>query len=370
MQLKDFDYHLPKNLIAQEPIKPRDHSRLLLLQRKNGNIRHKHFYDLADYLKKGDVLVLNNSKVFKARLMGKRKTSGGKIEVFLLPSSQPPPLLLSRERGAFWQCLVGGARKWEGLEIKFGQGLECKLIKNNQDGTWEVKFNQGEAKMMKTVEKIGQVPLPPYIKRGRRCQTPYGVSDTLAYQTVYADSKKVGSVAAPTAGFHFTPRLIKKLKARGVRFEYITLHVGLGTFAPVKVNDIKKHKMHAEFVEIKKEVMKRIIKAKKENRRIIAVGTTSVRTLEAVWKQESGSRNQGFGGWVDIFIYPGYKFKVIDALITNFHLPKSTLLMLVMAFVGAGKSEKAGREIIFKAYQSAIRRQYRFYSYGDAMFIY
>jgi len=403
MKLKDFDFNLPKNLIAQEPIKPRDYSRLLVMRRTVQKsapsdapalgadfcIQHKHFYDIVDYFKKGDVLILNNSKVFPARLIGKKKETGGKIEVFLLsPTPSPSPVCASRERGAIekkiqsipfpetksrgrvregaWQCLLGGHGGKENLEVEFGRGLECKVLKNNNDGTWDAQFNKSGKQMMEIVKKIGKMPLPPYIDR----KSDFGsrISDKKDYQTIYADEKKVGSVAAPTAGFHFTPELIKKLKNKGVQFEYITLHVGLGTFAPVKVDDIAKHKMHAELVEVRKDVLKRIVKAKKEKRRIIAVGTTSVRTLEAVFKKRRGLASpkeakplRGFRGWVDIFIYPGYKFKVVDAMITNFHLPKSTLLMLVSAL--------AGKNNIDKSYKEAIKQKYRFYSYGDAMLI-
>ncbi len=368
MELMDFDYYLPKESIAQEPMRPRDHSRLLCLRLRrpaNANAGHaiigikienKHFYNIVDYLNKGDVLVLNNSKVFPARLPGKRKETGGKVEVFLL----------KKIRANVWQCLIGGQRRKIGLAVDFGRGLEGKVTKDNNDGTWEVRFNQGGKAFMDIVEKIGKTPLPPYIKRTvNKKQT---ADDRIRYQTVYADDKKAGSVAAPTAGFHFTPKLLNILRSKGVQIEYITLHVGLGTFAPVKVDDIKKHKMHAEYVEVKESVLTRIIKAKQEGRRIIAVGTTSVRTLEAVSMAERGSTSKleveplsAFRGWVDIFIYPGYRFKIVDAMITNFHLPKSTLLMLVSAF--------AGKKNIDKAYKYAIKNNYRFYSYGDAMFI-
>jgi S-adenosylmethionine:tRNA ribosyltransferase-isomerase len=387
MKLSDFDYNLPKKLIAQEPVKPRDHSRLLIVSRrgttnsahanyfKECKIEHKHFYDIADYLKKGDVLVLNNSKVFPARLIGRKMETGGKIEVFLLNSLTPSspaaagsdtPLLIRRgERGEVWQCLLGGHGRKEGLEVEFGpessEELRCKVMKDNNDGTWEVKFNKPHKKMMEIVGKIGEVPLPPYIKRPAFAKA---TADKDSYQTIYADNKKIGSVAAPTAGFHFTPRLIKKLKKKGVQFECITLHVGLGTFAPVKVKNIKKHKMHAEMVEIKKEVAQRIIKAKKEGRRIIAVGTTSVRTLEGCLSNQINypiNKIENRKSKIENFIYPSYKFKVVDAIITNFHLPKSTLLMLVSAF--------AGKKQIDKAYKEAIKKKYRFYSYGDAMFI-
>ena len=355
MKLKQFDYNLPKNLIAQEPISPRDHSRLLLLSKNNGKIQHKHFYNIIDYLKSGDVLVLNNTKVMAARLIGKKTNTGGKVEVFLLNKHLTPALSLLRRgsKGEVWQCLVGGHKRKENLEVEFTKGLRAEILQNNLDGTWQVKFNKSGADFMKLVNKIGRVPLPPYIKREQKL-----TSDQKNYQTIYADDKKIGSVAAPTAGFHFTKKLISELKKKGVQFEYVTLQVGLGTFAPVKVDDITKHKMHAEYIEIDKKTIANIIKAKSENRRIIAVGTTSVRTLESAFKKVS-VKNQVF--WTNIFIYPGYKFKIVDAMITNFHLPKSTLLMLVSAFVG--------REKILKAYEEAIKKKYRFFSYGDAMLI-
>ena len=354
--------------------------------KKDRRIGHKHFYDIVDYLHAGDVLVLNNTKVFPARLIGKKKKTKGKIEI----------LLNQKIRGSLWQCLLGGHGRKSGLEIEFGRGLACKVVENNQDGTWIMKFNMSSSELMRVVNKIGLTPLPPYIKRKRDSTVPASLrqlgrrvaslqNDRGSYQTVYADDKKTGSVAAPTAGFHFTPELIKKLKDKGVQLEYITLHVGLGTFAPVKVDDITKHKMHAEWVEVKKGVMERIIKARQERRRIIAVGTTSVRTLEAVFRNKAykgflsslrSVRNdkkkeiKNYSGWVDIFIYPGFKFKVVDALITNFHLPKSTLLILVMAFVSTSPFSDMGRWIIDKVYKEAIKRKYRFYSYGDAMFIY
>ena len=274
---------------------------------------------------------------------------------------------------------MGGHRRKENLIVEFEDGLIVEILKNNNDGTFLVGFNKKGKALMTIVNKIGQVPLPPYIKRVNTPRpgatgAPLSRGDLKSYQTVYADNSKVGSVAAPTAGFHFTPALIKKLKKKGVQFEYITLHVGLGTFAPVKVDDITKHKMHAEWVEVKASVIKNIIKTKSEGRRIIAVGTTSVRTLESVFAEISNfkypisnkitnhkSQNKNFSKFINIFIYPGYKFKVVDAMITNFHLPKSTLLMLVSAF--------AGREKIKTAYLEAIKKKYRFFSYGDAMLI-
>ena len=419
MKLADFDYQLPKQLIAQEPLRPRDHSRLLVLRkpaketkflrfasanRRNlvspSQIEHRHFYDILDYLHKGDVLVLNNSKVFPARLIGKRQGTGGKVEVFLLKKSgSTASRAVEPLDRAVWQCLVGGPRRKAGLTVEFGQGLAGEIIADNRDGTWAVRFNKAEGTMRKIVERIGHVPLPPYIKRDNPPRSrpgrdrPSRGGDLLMYQTVYADDKKPGSVAAPTAGFHFTPALLKKIEKKGIAIEYVTLHVGLGTFAPVKADDIRKHKMHAEYVEADKNVIARIVKAKQEKRRVIAVGTTAVRTLEAIfsviaspagawrsrdsiglWRKSrsvdggaglprgfAARNDRGFAGWVDIFIYPGYKFKVVDAMITNFHLPKSTLLMLVSAFTGV--------DIIKRVYREAISKQYRFYSYGDAMLI-
>ncbi|MCX6795940.1 MAG: tRNA preQ1(34) S-adenosylmethionine ribosyltransferase-isomerase QueA [Candidatus Falkowbacteria bacterium] len=401
MQLKDFDYNLPKELIAQEPKKPRDQSRLLVLAKDSGKIEHKHFFNLIEFLQSGDVLVLNNSKVFPARLIGKKQPYGGKIEIFLLRHLTPacagrPALSLLRRgrKGEVWECLLGGRGGRVGLCLEFGHKLSGEIIANHGDGTWEIKFNKPSAATMKIIQRIGKVPLPPYIKRKKY----FYKSDIANYQTVYAE--KIGSVAAPTAGFHFTPQLLKKIKAKGVQVEYVTLHVGLGTFAPVKVNDITKHKMHSEWAEIDKKTMKHIVQAKSEGRRIIAMGTTSARTLESFSnvilsaclpclrrqgrqaaknlvamnqnRQDSQRdphalatpelRMTAMSGWTDIFIYPGYKFKVVDALITNFHLPKSTLLMLVSALTG--------KKNIDKAYQEAIKKKYRFYSYGDAMFIY
>lgn len=366
MKLSDFDYKLPKDLIVVKPQEPRDHSRLLLLNKKTGKIIHKYFYNIIDYLKQGDVLVLNNSKVFSARLIGQKETKG-RVEVFLhqkisnLPASSS---LDNKEKNIeAWNCILGGRVK-EGLIIKFDENLEGSIFKKNNDGTWEIEFNLIGDDFMKVVDKIGQVPIPPYIQKQRKNSKSY-FSDYSSYQTVYADEKKIGSVAAPTAGLHFAPDLINKIKSMGVQIEYITLHVGLGTFAPVKNNNIKKHKMHSEFVEIKKEVVQRILKAKKEKRRIIAVGTTSVRTLEGVISSQMKTKKISVPEYqfpINLFIYLGYKFKVIDAMITNFHLPKSTLLMLVSAL--------AGKKNIDKAYCEAIKQKYRFYSYGDAMLIF
>lgn len=342
--LSDFNYNLPPELIAQAPAKPRDHSRLLILDKASGAISHEHFFNLPKHLKAGDVLVINDSKVFPARLIGQAEISGGRREVFLHHQLEKN----------IWECLVKGKAK-PGLKIKFVGGLEAKLLRDKNDGTWEVNFNQGGPKFIKTVEQIGQVPLPPYIKRDKQMARDRG-----SYQTIYADEKKRGSVAAPTAGLHFTPALINKIKKAGVEVLAVTLHVGLGTFAAVKAEDIRQHEMHSELVEIRLRVQKRLMKAKSEGRRIIAVGTTSCRTLET-WGNSHKLGRENFQTWTKIFIYPPYEFKVVDVLITNFHLPKSSLLMLVSAL--------AGKSNIDKAYREAIKQKYRFFSYGDAMFI-
>jgi len=337
MKLSDFDYYLPKALIAQKPVSPRDHSRLMVVDRQKKKIGHRHFSDLPDYLQPGDVLVLNDTKVFPARLIGRRQETGGKVEVFLLKPVS----------GNAWEALIGNRRKRIGQVIEFQKDLNCKIISQIDDSVWLVKFNKSGNSLEKLIDQIGLTPLPPYIKAA-------GFKDR--YQTVYAENR--GSAAAPTAGFHFTKGLIGKLKKKGVQFEFVTLHVGLGTFEPVKENDVKKHKMHSEYALLNKATAGRLNQAKKEGRRIIAVGTTSVRTLESF--NQRGKFKVG-RQWTDIFIYPGYKFKAVDAMITNFHLPKSTLLMLVMAF--------ARKELIIKAYRAAINKKYRFYSFGDAMLI-
>lgn len=363
MKLSLFDYHLPRQLIAQKPAKPRDSSRLLVYNRQTKKVIHDHFYNIGKYLKAGDVLVLNNSKVFPARLWG-RKPTGGKIEVFLL----------KKVEGKIWEVLIGGKARRVGLEIKFPKDLRCKIIKKLPAGIWWVSFNFSGRRFDNIVSKIGSAPTPPYIKQGLlRDNKGYQGVLREQYQTVYA--KKIGSVAAPTAGFHFTKSLIVKLKKQGVQFEYVTLHVGYGTFQPVKASEIENHKMHPEYAEVDKDTIKSLIVAKRRGRRIVAVGTTSVRVLESLmgsrqtlarWRQQAGARALaypwgGFHGWINTFIYPGYHFKFVDAMITNFHLPKSTLLMLVSALVG--------RKNIISIYQQAIKKKYRFYSFGDAMLI-
>lgn len=346
--VKDFDYNLPLELIAQKQAKPRDHSRLLLLDKKTGGIKHQRFFEIVDYLRPGDLLVLNDSKVFPARLIGHKKESGGEVEVFLH----------QRKDKNIWECLLRGRVK-EGLVIIFPHKLQAEVIKNNNDGTWLIKFNLSGNKFWLAVNKIGEVPLPPYIKRDKQIAT-----DKNNYQTVFAAKNKVGSAAAPTAGLHFTKDLLKKIKAKGVKVVYVTLHVGLGTFAPVKTENILDHKMHSEFIEVSAQTIKAVLAAKKAKQRVIAVGTTSCRSLESLdWEiinRDKEVKKQLL--WSSIFIYPGYNFKAIDALITNFHLPKSTLLMLVSAL--------ANEKYIKSAYHEAIRDKYRFFSYGDAMFIY
>jgi S-adenosylmethionine:tRNA ribosyltransferase-isomerase len=330
-----FDYHLPPERIAQEPVRPRDHSRLLVLDRQTGEMRHKIFYEIADELHEGDVLVMNDSKVFRARLNGecKMQKSKCKVEVFLLKGN-----------GTKWTALVRPGRKvMVGDEVDLG-GLVVTVVEKHTDGTVTIETGKTVEEVLAFTDAHGEIPVPPYVDK-----PPERLED---YQTVYARS--VGSVAAPTAGFHFTPELIEKLKAKGVQFEFVTLHVGLGTFRPVKTDTLEEHEMHSEFVSISAKTAERLNAAKRQGRRVIAVGTTTVRALEGV---SLGA----FAGEVNLFISPGFEFKIIDALITNFHLPKSTLLVLVSAF--------AGRKNVLRAYEEAIRLGYRFYSFGDAMLV-
>lgn len=368
MKLSDFDYNLPQELIAQEPVKPRDSSRLLVLDKETGQIEHDTFKDIDNYLQKGDVLVANDSQVIPARLLGKKRDTGGGVEVFLHACLE----------AGEWECLLKGGRLRPGTTVIFSRGLEACIKGKYSEDTWRVEFNKKDRELFSIIQHIGHTPLPPYIKRpqGERKE------DRQRYQTVYADQKKKGSVAAPTAGLHFTNRVMNKLKRKGVELEYVTLHVGLGTFAPVKTERIEEHKMHAEWAEVTSDTLKSIIKAKREGRRVVAVGTTSVRVLEAIFQKyeyqkllENNIENcelkieNCFNGWVNIFIYPGVEFRVVDAMITNFHLPKSSLLMLVSAFACPEPSRRAGKDKIDKAYQEAIKERYRFYSYGDAMLI-
>lgn len=334
MILSDFDYSLPKELIAQSPAEPRSSSRLMVL---NGEkIEHRRFYEIVKYLRKGDVLVINDSKVVPARLFG-RKKSGGKIEV----------LLVNKVHNEEWECLIRGKNVRAGTEIMFKDNVLSGVVIDKREGKFEIEFNPS-GNFDDILERLGHVPVPPYIKTNVKKDR---------YQTVYA--KNPGSIAAPTAGLHFTGELLKDIKDRGVKIASVTLHVGLGTFSPVRVKDIAKHPMQAEYLEID-EKNARIINQGIENGRVIAVGTTTIKALESACNEKGNI--QPTASWSDLFIYPGYRFKTsVDGLITNFHLPKSTLLMLVCAF--------AGRDRIFNAYSIAIQEGYRFYSLGDAMFI-
>lgn len=340
MKVSDFDYYLPEELIAQTPLEKRDSSRLLVLDKKTGEIEHKRFYDIIDYLKKGDTLVLNDTKVLPARLIGVKEETKAVIEI----------LLLKNIEGDKWECLVKPARRIkEGTIVSFGDGkLKAKCCGVFDDGIRHFELIYSGI-LLEILEELGTMPLPPYIHEK--------LEDQSRYQTVYA--KEVGSAAAPTAGLHFTQELLDKIKAKGINIVYVTLHVGLGTFRPVAVENIEEHEMHSEFYTMSGEVAEILNNTKKTGNRIIAVGTTSTRTLETIMGLYGEFR--GCSGWTDIFIYPGYKFKGIDALITNFHLPKSTLVMLV--------STLAGRENILNAYKIAVEEKYRFFSFGDAMFI-
>ena len=339
MKLSDFDYYLPEELIAQMPIDERDKSRLMILDRKTGKIEHKHFYDILDELNKGDVLVLNDTKVIPARLIGSKVDTGAVIEL----------LLLKYLGDNTWECLSRPAKRLkEGTIIKFSDKLEAIVKVKKDDGIVHVELIY-QGILMEILDELGFMPLPPYIHEK--------LKDKDRYQTVYA--KNIGSAAAPTAGLHFTRKLLDKLRDKGVEILFVTLHVGLGTFRPVEEENILEHHMHSEFYKMSKDVADRLNLAKKEGRRIIAVGTTSTRTLEAIMHKYHEFRE--CSGNTDIFIYPGFKFQAIDALITNFHLPKSTLLMLVSAL--------SSREIILNAYKVAVEEKYRFFSFGDAMFI-
>lgn len=340
MKLTDFYYDLPQELIAQDPLEKRSDSRLMVVGREDGDITHKHFYDVADYLNKGDCLVINDTKVIPARLMGVKEDTGASIEV----------LLLKRKEEKVWETLVKPGKKARvGARIRFGDGLLTgevvdiveegnRLIRFEYKGIWE-----------EILDQLGQMPLPPYIT--------HQLKDKNRYQTVYA--KKEGSAAAPTAGLHFTEELLDEVRKKGVEIAHVTLHVGLGTFRPVKADNILDHHMHSEFYVVEEEEAAKINAARAQGKRIIAVGTTSTRTLESV-AGDDGMIRAG-SGWTDIFIYPGYRFKAVDSLITNFHLPESTLLMLVSAF--------STRENMLHAYETAVKEGYRFFSFGDAMLI-
>ena len=340
MKTSDFNFELPQELIAQTPIEKRDASRLLVLDKNSGAWEHRHFHDLPDYLHKGDCLILNDSRVLPARLLGQRLPGGGACEVLLLI-----------DRGdKTWECLVRpGKHLRRGARLSFGAGeLTAEVTEVLEGGNRLVKFNY-EGIFLEVLDRLGKMPLPPYIKEE--------LQDRERYQTVY--SKVVGSAAAPTAGLHFTEELLQKVQKMGVKVGYVTLHVGLGTFRPVKEDDITDHLMHSEYCVIPQETADLINETKKNGGRVICVGTTSCRTVES-WAGEDGTMRAS-AGWTNIFIYPGYKFKVLDALITNFHLPESTLIMLVSAL--------AGRENVLRAYEEAVQERYRFFSFGDAMFI-
>ena len=340
MDVKDFYYDLPQELIAQDPLEDRSSSRLMVLDKITGEVEHRHFKDITEYLRPGDCLVINNTKVFPARLYGIKEGTEAKIEI----------LLLKRKENDIWETLVKPGKKCKiGTKIVFGEGiLTGEVVDIVEEGNRLIQFHY-EGIFEEILDRLGQMPLPPYIT--------HQLQDKNRYQTVYA--KYDGSAAAPTAGLHFTPELLQQVRDMGVEIAEVTLHVGLGTFRPVKETDVLKHHMHSEFYKIEQSEADKINKAKKEGHRVIAVGTTSTRTLESA-ADENGFLTEK-SGWTEIFIYPGYQFKVIDALITNFHLPESTLVMLVSAL--------AGREHVLAAYETAVEEKYRFFSFGDAMFI-
>ncbi|MFQ6044066.1 MAG: tRNA preQ1(34) S-adenosylmethionine ribosyltransferase-isomerase QueA [Candidatus Poribacteria bacterium] len=342
MKLSLFDYDLPEELIAQYPSPNRDESRLMVLDRTSRSITHSQFRLIGEFLSPNDLLVLNDTKVIPARLVGKKQRTGAKIEIFLVAE---------RERN-IWEALIKpGKRVKHGTVVEFGEGiLKARVLAKLETGAYIVRLKY-RGRLLEILSQIGQTPLPPYIKR-----QPEPI-DKIRYQNVYA--AKNGAVAAPTAGLHFTQELLDALQREGIDIVKLTLHVGLGTFQPVKTGEVEAHKMHAEYFEISPKAAKRINRCKQKGGRIVAVGTTSVRTLETA--VADNGRVVGKSGFTDLFIYPGYQFKIVDALITNFHLPKSTLLMLVSAF--------ASREFVLEAYQEAIKQRYRFYSYGDAMLI-
>ena len=340
MKKEDFYFDLPEELIAQDPLEDRSGSRLLVLDKETGETEHHIFREIVNYLNPGDCLVINDTKVIPARLIGEKEGTGAKVEV----------LLLKRKENDIWETLVKPGRKMKpGAHLVFGNGLlKAKIIKMVKEGNRLIRFEY-EGIFEELLDQLGQMPLPPYIT--------HQLEDKNRYQTVYA--KHSGSAAAPTAGLHFTPELLDEIKEKGVEIAHVTLHVGLGTFRPVKVENIQEHHMHSEFYRIEQSEADKINRAKEEGHRVICVGTTSCRTVESA--ADENGRLRECSGWTEIFIYPGYKFKVLDALITNFHLPESTLIMLVSAL--------AGREHVLAAYEEAIRERYRFFSFGDAMFI-
>ena len=340
MKVSDFYFELPEELIAQYPLEKRDSSRLMVLDKKTGEIEHRKFHDILEYLNEGDTLVLNNTRVLPARLIGEKEETGGKIEF----------LLLKRIEGDKWECLAKPGRKAKvGTVFTFGEGKLKAIVREiGEEGNRIIEFKY-DGIFEQVLDELGQMPLPPYIHEK--------LEDKERYQTVY--SKEKGSAAAPTAGLHFTEELLKEIKDKGVNIAYLTLHVGLGTFRPVKVDDVNNHVMHSEYYHLDKENAELINKTKEAGKRVIALGTTSSRTLETIGDENGRVREQS--GWTDIFIYPGYKFKIVDNLITNFHLPESTLIMLVSAL--------AGQDNIMNAYNTAVKEKYRFFSFGDSMFI-
>ncbi|HTB82645.1 MAG TPA: tRNA preQ1(34) S-adenosylmethionine ribosyltransferase-isomerase QueA [Candidatus Sulfotelmatobacter sp.] len=356
MQTADFHYDLPPELVAQQPAPRRDGSRLLVLHRENGKIEHRHFSELPDFLEKGDVLVLNNSRVIPARLHGKNPETGGKFEILLLEEN---------DVNNWWAMMRPGKRAKNGVKIQLldksgtATNFFAKVLEHNTEGHRRLEFS-GTENIFAELEKLGEMPLPPYIDR------PVEKSeDRERYQTVFAQA--AGSVAAPTAGLHFTPEILEKIRAGGVTVCFITLHVGAGTFLPVKVKNVAEHKMHGERFEIGETVVAAVNAAKKSGKKIYAAGTTATRALETVARQNAGMFNV-YRGKTDIFIFPPAEFKIVDSLLTNFHLPESTLLMLVSAFAAPGEKDR-GRELVLKTYAEAIREKYRFFSYGDAMLI-
>lgn len=388
MLLKNFDYYLPRELIAQKPIKPRDRSRFLVFNRETKELVHDRFFNIGKYLKKGDIVVLNDTKVIPARLVGRREGEGRPIEIFLL----------KKINKFIWRCLLGGKKREQVSDVGFkGSKLKAKIGKKNNDDIWQVRFNLSGNKFWQEVEKIGEVPTPPYIKGHKK----YFRTKKDFYQTIFAREK--GSVAAPTAGFHFTQKLVRELKGRGVEFVFVTLHVGLGTFAPIRAERVEDHRMHAEWFNLDRKTAGLLNKAKMEGRRIVAVGTTATRVLENCAATPPSpvskkSRLLPCSGETKIFITPGYKFKFVDALITNFHLPHSTPLLLASAFIEngirchsrldresinkidprssiavedklRGDDNNEGIKILLKVYKEAIKKKYRFYSFGDAMLI-
>ncbi len=342
MKKSDFYYDLPKELIAQTPIEPRDHSRMMVLSRKDNLIEHKYFYDFVDYLDPGDCLILNNTRVLPARMYGVKKDTGAIVEFLLLNN-------LGNDR---WETITGpGKRAKIDTEFSFGDGiLTCKIEEVLDNGNRIAKFNYDASNIYEVLDKVGEMPLPHYITEK--------LEDKERYQTVY--SKELGSAAAPTAGLHFTEEVMERIREKGIRIGYVTLHVGIGTFRPVKADNIEDHEMHSEHYQIPKETADLINETKKNGGRVVAVGTTCCRTLESVMQSQGEMKE--FDDWTSIFIYPGYKFKCIDALLTNFHLPESTLVMLVSALYD--------RERVLDAYKVAVEEKYRFFSFGDCMFIY